>query len=111
MCRTSSDESNEDGTVIFNDCNANVEYARRFMDEFVLNMQKESNNSCHRLSWKNGIYGYSVRTISCKIWEGKGGETTLKQFRSIARIFKVGFLLAKLISTSHLLNIFTTKIS
>ena len=61
VCRRSKDESNEDGTVIFYDCNANVEYARRFMDEFVLNMQKKSNDSCcERLSYNNSIYGYNV---------------------------------------------------
>ena len=60
MCRRSNDESNEDGTVIIYDCNANVEYARRFMDVFVLNMQKESSNCCERLNWKNSIYGFNV---------------------------------------------------
>ena len=68
VCRRSNDESNEDGTVIFNDCNANVEYARRFMgyflDQFVLKPENEENDSCEyceRLSWRNSIYGYNVR--------------------------------------------------
>ena len=59
-CRRSNAESNEDGTVIFYGCNANVEYARRFMDEFVLNMQKKNDSCCEHLSWNNSIYGYNV---------------------------------------------------
>ena len=60
VCRRSNDESNEDGTVVFYDCNANVEYARMFLDELVLNMLKYSNNCCHQVSWMNGICGYNV---------------------------------------------------
>ena len=65
VCRRSSDECNEDGTVSYYDCNANVEYARTFMDEFVLNMQKESNNFYECLSYNNSIYGYNV-SLPCK---------------------------------------------
>ena len=65
MCRRSNDESNVDGTVIFYECNANVEYARRFLDSFVLNEQRKSNESCQRLSYSNSIHGYNV-SLPCK---------------------------------------------
>ena len=65
MCRQSSNGNNEDRTVIFYDCNANVEYARTFMDELVLNMQKKSSDSYERLSYNNSIYGYNV-SLPCK---------------------------------------------
>ena len=57
VCRRSNDESNEDGTVIFYDCNVNVEYARRFMDEFVLHMR---NDFYECLSYNNSICAYNV---------------------------------------------------
>ena len=60
-CERSGDtERSDNGDVVFYDCNANVQYARRFMDEFVLNMMKESNIFCHRLSWNNSICGFNV---------------------------------------------------
>ena len=65
VCRRSNDESNVDGTVIIYECNANVDYARRFLDSFVLNEQRKSNESCQRLSYSNSIYGYNV-SLPCK---------------------------------------------
>ena len=41
----------------FYDCNVNVEYARRFMDEFVLHMR---NDFYECLSYNNSICAYNV---------------------------------------------------
>jgi len=48
------------GDVVFFGCNANVDYARDYLDMFVLDNQKNSKNTWEQLNWWNSIVGYNV---------------------------------------------------